>query len=277
MTPNPAAGPARTPTPIPFEKRRFRTAAQHYLQGRQGYAPALFRRLLQLTETGPRSRILDLGCGPGQIAIALAPHTGEVTAVDPEPEMLKIAAENAAAAGLRIQFVEGSSADLGPALGRFHLVVIGRAFHWMDRPLTLQRLDGMIEPGGAVALLGTRDPDLPDNAWSKPYDALIELYAGDDAARRQRKSPDWLRHEAVLLDSPFSRIETIAVLERRMTPVERFIDRALSMSSTSAAKIGERTAELAAELRAALEPFAVDGMVRETVQSAATIAWRPQR
>ena len=270
-TPAPAADPAT----IPFEKRRFRTAAQHYLQGRQPYAPALFQRLMQLTGTGPKSRVMDLGCGPGQIAVALAPHVGEVTAIDPEPEMLRVAAENAAAAHLQIRFIEASSGELGPGLGRFHLVVIGRAFHWMDRARTLQRLDGLIEPGGAVALLGTREPELPDNAWAKAYDTLIERYAADDETRRERKSPDWLRHEAVLLDSPFSRIETIAVLERRLTPVERFVDRALSMSSTSAARIGEKTAALAAEVRNTLAPFAAEGMIREVVRSAATIAWRP--
>jgi len=139
-TPAPAADPAT----IPFEKRRFRTAAQHYLQGRQPYAPALFQRLMQLTGTGPKSRVMDLGCGPGQIAVALAPHVGEVTAIDPEPEMLRVAAENAAAAHSKICFIPGSSDDLGPALGRFRLVVIGRAFHWMDRARTLQRLDGLI-------------------------------------------------------------------------------------------------------------------------------------
>ena len=272
-TPTPAADLAAAP----FAKRRFRTAAQHYLQGRQPYAPALFQRLMQLTGTGPKSRVMDLGCGPGQIAVALAPHVGEVTAIDPEPEMLRVAAENAAAAQLQIRFIEGSSSDLGPALGHFRLVVIGRAFHWMDRARTLQRLDGLIEPGGAVALLGTREPELPDNAWAKAYDALIERYADDDETRRKRKSPDWLRHEAVLLDSPFSRIETIAVLERRLTPVERFVDRALSMSSTSAARIGEKTAELAAEVRSTLAPFAAEGMIREAVRSAATIAWRPAR
>jgi Methylase involved in ubiquinone/menaquinone biosynthesis len=93
--------------------------------------------LVQLTELDRAARVLDLGCGPGQLALALAPHAGEVVAVDPEPEMLRIAAENAAAAGLEIRFVEGSSADIGPGLdlgpGRFHLAVIGRAFHWMDR------------------------------------------------------------------------------------------------------------------------------------------------
>jgi len=267
--------PAVDPAAAPFEKRRFRTAAQHYLKGRQPYAPALFQRLIQITDTGPKSRVMDLGCGPGQIAAALAPHVGEVTAIDPEPEMLRVAAENAAAADLKIRFIQASSDDLGPALGRFHLVVIGRAFHWMDRARTLQRLDGLIEPGGAIALLGTREPELPDNAWVKAYDTLIERYAADDVTRRERKSPDWLRHEAVLLDSPFSRIETIAVLERRLTPVERFVDRALSMSSTSAARIGEKTAELAAEVRKTLAPFVVEGMIREVVRSGATIARRP--
>jgi SAM-dependent methyltransferase len=267
--------PAPDPAVIPFEKRRFRTAAGHYLQGRPAYAPALIDRLVQLTSLGRDARVLDLGCGPGQLALALAPHAGEVVAVDPEPEMLRIAAENAAAAGLQIRFVEGSSGDIGPELGRFHLAVIGRAFHWMDRPRTLQRLDGLIEPGGAVALLRTRNPELPENAWAEAFDGVIERYAVDDEARRQRKAPGWLRHEAILLNSSFSRIEFIAVLERRQRPVERFIDRALSLSSTSSAKIGERTADLAAELRTALAPFAVDGMISEVVESGATIAWRP--
>jgi SAM-dependent methyltransferase len=279
QTPTQPAPIRPDPAVIPFEKRRFRAAAGHYLQGRPAYAAGLVDRLVQLTELGPDGRVLDLGCGPGQLALALAPHAGEVVAVDPEPEMLRIAAENAAAAGLEIRFVEGSSADIGTGLdlgpGRFHLAVIGRAFHWMDRPRTLERLDGLIEPGGAVVLLRTRNPELPENAWAEAFDAVIERYAVDDPARRQRKSPGWLRHEAILLESPFSRIEFIAVLERRQRPLERFIDRALSLSGTSATKIGARTADLAAELRAVLAPFAVEGMIGEVVESGATIAWRP--
>jgi protein-L-isoaspartate O-methyltransferase len=64
--------------PIPFEKHRFRAAAPYYLQGRPAYAPALIRRLVQVCALDRNCRVMDLGCGPGQLAHALAPFVGEV-------------------------------------------------------------------------------------------------------------------------------------------------------------------------------------------------------
>ncbi len=130
---------------------RYQTAAQYYLQGRPPYAPALIRRVAQICGLHAAHRVLDLGCGPGQLALAFAALAGRVVAVDPEPAMLEIARREAARAGLSIDFREGSSGDLGPDLGAFRLVVIGRAFHWMEREETLRRLDGIIESGGSLA------------------------------------------------------------------------------------------------------------------------------
>src|SRR5690349_11873316 len=144
--------------PIPFEKHRFRSAAEHYRKGRPPYALALFDRVATRLGLNRAHAVLDLGCGPGQLALGFARLAGTVTAVDPEPEMLRIAAADAAEAGFEIRFLEGSSYDIGPTLGRFRLAVIGRAFHWMDRADTLQRLDGMIEADGALALFGDRHP-----------------------------------------------------------------------------------------------------------------------
>ena len=110
--------------------------------------------------------MLDLGCGPGMLAGAFAPLAGEVVAMDPEPEMLRIAEAEFGGAG-RISFVRGSSFDLSPALGRFRLVTMGRSFQWMDRAETLRRLDGMIEPGGAVALFNSGHRDAPDNGLDR--------------------------------------------------------------------------------------------------------------
>src|SRR5262245_29320373 len=114
---------------MPPEPGRFHTAARFYLQGRPPYAAALIRRVAQLCGVGPASRVLDLGCGPGSLALAFAPLVGQVVGIDPEPEMLRVAREDVARAGLRIDYREGSSRELGTDLGRFRLVVIGRAFH----------------------------------------------------------------------------------------------------------------------------------------------------
>ncbi|HVY99023.1 MAG TPA: class I SAM-dependent methyltransferase [Dongiaceae bacterium] len=262
---------------VPFEKRRFRSAAEHYLKGRPAYAEALFERVALLTDTGRQDAVLDLGCGPGQIARGFVPYAGQVTAIDPEPEMLRIAAAAAEAAGQRIRFIEGSSFDLTPELGSFRLVAIGRAFHWMDRRDTLARLDRMIVPGGAIALFSDKHPDLPQNAWRKVYDAVLDKYSAEDSARRLRKSNEFGSHETVLLASPFSRLERIGVIEERRTPIADFDARLLSLSSVSRDKIGDIADEMIAEFRAEMAPYVAGGVVAEVVESQALIARRPPR
>jgi ubiquinone/menaquinone biosynthesis C-methylase UbiE len=76
--------------------------------------------------------VLDLGCGRGPLARGFAPLVREVIVIDPSPEMLA-EARTLARQVANIRFVVGSSSDLEPALGHFHLAVLGRSFHWMDR------------------------------------------------------------------------------------------------------------------------------------------------
>jgi SAM-dependent methyltransferase len=260
---------------IAFEPHRFESAAQYYLDGRPKYAQRLIRRVAALLGFNGTQRLLDLGTGPGQLALAFAPYVGEVTAIDPEPQMLRIAAEQAAKAGVRLNLQEGNSYTLDEALGRFDLVTIGRAFHWMDRTRTLETLDKLIRPNGAVALFATRHPTLPENGWHKDYDAMIDSYGEADSPRRARRSPDWVPHETILLDSPFSELERASVIERRLTPLDGFVSRALSFSISSPGRIGGRADELASAVRTTLSPYATGGMIPEVVESEALLAFRP--
>ncbi len=265
-----------TSEPLPFDPHRFRTAAGHYRAGRTAYPPLLIRRVAERVGVGPAHRVLDLGCGPGPLAIGFSYFAGEVVAIDPEPAMLREA--EAAAAGLapQIVFREGSSYDLSAALGRFRLVVMGRSFHWMDRAETLRRLDTMIEPGGAVALFDDNHPEVAENAWRERWRALIDRYAeGDPVHDRRRVKGAWVRHPPFLLASAFSRIERLSVLGRRMTTTGSLIDRAMSMSSTSRARLGEaRAAALVAELRALFAELAPAGTLEEVLEWSAMVATR---
>jgi SAM-dependent methyltransferase len=257
------------------ETRRFSSAAPHYLKGRPAYSATLIRDVVLLCGLNRKHRVMDLGCGPGPLAVALASFVGEVVGIDPEPAMLEAAAAHATRAGVKVRLVQGDSERLGPSLGRFRAITVGRAFHWMDRSPTLGRLDALVETEGAVVLFRDRHPDLPDNAWRGPYQELVGRYAVDDEARARRKSPDWLPDEAVLLASPFSRLERIAVIERRRTPVESFVDRAFSMSGTAPGRIGARADALAREILRLMDGCARGGMVTEIVETEALIARRP--
>ena len=256
-----------------FEPRRFRTAAAHYLAGRPPYSPRLIRRVVELTGLAHTHRVLDLGCGPGMLALALAPYAGEVLGVDPEPEMLRAAASREAQAN--VHWMQASSDDLGPRFGRFFLAVMGRSFHWMDRAETLRRLDSLIEPRGAIALFDDDHPVVPDYVWRLRWRELIERYAADDPVRGRHRRPGWVRHEAMLLDSAFSELERISVIERRRVAAEALIDRALSMSSTSRARLGERADAMVREMRELLAELAPAGELTEMLATSALIARRP--
>jgi SAM-dependent methyltransferase len=256
--------------PIPFLPNRFRAAASHYTAGRPPYPPRLIERVALLTGFDRTRRVLDLGCGPGQLARAFATRAAEVLAVDPEPEMLRLARQGAT--GLPIRFLQASSYDLGPMLGRFHLAVMGRSFHWMDRPETLRRLDTLIDPGGAVVLFGDCHPDLPDNVWRPAWRAALANFRDPE---REHHRAGWVRHEALLLDSAFNCLDVVAAIDRRHVPLAQLAERALSMSSINRGRSEEEMAAVAASVAEALAPFAVRGMITEIVESHALIATRP--
>jgi len=254
--------------------RRFRSAAPHYLAGRPAYAERLIGLVARLTALRPRDRVLDLGCGPGQLAAAFAPLVSEVIAIDPEPEMLRIAQTEFGAIG-NIRFVCGSSFELPSGLASLHLVTMGRSFHWMDRAATIELLDGIIEPGGAIALFGSEMADVPENTWMKEYQALVRRYGETDVTHVRRRGGARIRHEAILLDSPFSALEQVAVIERRRVTIEHLLDRAFSRSSTAPDRLGDAAPRLASEIAALLSPIADDGVLTEVVATNALLAWRP--
>jgi hypothetical protein len=147
--------------------------------------------------------------------------------------MLEVAARNADAAGRRIRYLRGTAETLDPALAPVRLVTIGRAFHWMDRPRVLTVLDGLVASGGAVALFATAVPAVPavpQNTWQPAFQELMDRYGETDPAREHMRMAK--EHDGVLLASPFGHVERVAVLQKRNTPVERFVDRALSYGKT---------------------------------------------
>ncbi|MGC1679064.1 MAG: class I SAM-dependent methyltransferase [Candidatus Binataceae bacterium] len=260
---------------MPEYSGRFESTVPYYARFRPRYPAALFELIATQRKLDGRGRLLDLGCGPGFIAIGMTPYFAEVVGVDPEPAMLEAARQEAERAHVALTLIHGSSQTLGPALGTFRMATMGRSFHWMDRDATLAKLDTIIEPGGAIALLGERLLDAPENGWRAAWEIVSRRYAAPRAYRRHWTNPAWERHETVVLRSPFSQIDRVAVTGRRTSSLEDLIGRAYSMSSTSIAFLGERREAFERELRAALLEFSPSGTFDEIGECAAMIASRP--
>jgi SAM-dependent methyltransferase len=264
------------PETVPFEPRRFRTSAEYYLRGRLSYPDGLIDRVVLLSGLRREQAVLDLGCGPGLLAVAFAPHVAKVIGVDPEPAMLEAAESYAREKGAQVRFHLGSSYDLDRLGESFQLVTMGRSFHWMDRMATLETLDRMVGPGGAVALFRDSHLKVPQNQWRDEFQAILEPYGKRDPTHftSRHRDPSWLPHEAVLLESNFNRLERCSVIQRIRTPVERLIDRALSMSNTSPERLGGDLEAMVAQLRETLARHAVDGLIVEVVEFEALLAFR---
>ena len=71
-----------------FSENAFVGTARYYSQYRPPYPRELWEDLRQRTGLTGKGRLLDIGCGPGRVALALSPYFDEVWAVDPELEMI---------------------------------------------------------------------------------------------------------------------------------------------------------------------------------------------
>ncbi|MFJ2651479.1 class I SAM-dependent methyltransferase [Streptomyces sp. NPDC087420] len=165
----------------------FLGSAPYYRRGRLPYAPGLPDVLAEALTLDGRGRLLDVGCGPGTLALSLAHLFGEVVGVDPDHGMVAEAGRRAGEVGIaeRTRWVLARAEELPTDLGTFTVAAFGQSFHWMDRGLVASTVKDMLVPGGALLHIAdlkteTRTADgLPHPGV--PYDAvgsLTERYLG---------------------------------------------------------------------------------------------------
>jgi SAM-dependent methyltransferase len=243
---------------------RFETTVEFY-DSREPYPTEFFAAVAARMGLSGREKMIDLGCGPAQLAIGFAPYVQNSTGVDIEPGMLHLAAKNARKAGVELRLLESRVEDLPATAGVYEVVTIGRALHWMDRAGTLAVLDRMVAADGWIAICGST-ADVSVNGWAGAYQSVRRRWMNEEDEKRYR-----IDYAAWCAGSRFRRVEEVRVKSHRTVTVDEIERRALSMSSTAPAVLGERRAEFAAELRSSIAEFARDGQLEETLFSVATL------
>lgn len=124
--------------------------------------------LLAAAAASNGERALDVGCGNGDLALALAEAVGpegEVLGVDLSPAMLAVATERARAAGAdQVRYVAADAAVHRPEPADFDLLAsrFGAMF-FPDPPAAFAHLRSLLRPGGRLALACWQD--LSANEW----------------------------------------------------------------------------------------------------------------
>jgi SAM-dependent methyltransferase len=138
-----------------------------------------------------REQVLDLGCGAGHTALAVAPHAAAVEAVDLTPEMLKVAAGLAESRGVtNITFRSADVAALPFEDASFDLVTSRvSAHHYADPEAALREAARVLRPGGSILLIDTVAPE--DPALDTFYNA-VELLRDRSHVRNCRVT-EWKR------------------------------------------------------------------------------------
>jgi SAM-dependent methyltransferase len=265
-----------------FRPDLYQGTARAYDEFRLPYPAGLVADLAHRTGADGTGRLLDLACGTGQVAFALAGSFAEIWAVDQEPEMIDVARHKADAAGAaaRFRFLVGDAAELSAPTGHFDLVTIGNAFHRLPRTAVARASLGWLRPGGFLALLWGGTPTYDDAPWQRAMAAVMHRWqhrpgaparipAGYAADRSARSDQD------ILAEAGFELAGRYSVALSHDWTADELAGFVASTSVLSAAALGEQAAEFDADLRRELAACRPDGRFSQHTEVAYDLARRP--
>ena len=209
--------PAEHETSSPMDASYTPAAPQPVSPSRDSEAHARVAREI-LNEVDLRQGYcVDLGCGDGALALALAQASQlHIIALDEDPHQVALARQKLSEAGLygdRVTVLQRDLADSGLPARFARLVVSGRSVSDSEQVAPAEEIKRLLNPYCGVALMGDSGnlrrttAQVPAHAgeWTHQYaDAANTLCAGDDLARSPLKML-WFKDFGVQMPSRHGR------------------------------------------------------------------------
>jgi SAM-dependent methyltransferase len=248
-----------------WDETVFEGTAAYYRQGRKPYAPALADALADHLHLDGRGRFLDVGCGPGTVALFFAHLFEDVIGLDSDSGMLAEAQRAATEEQIaNASWVQMRAEDLPGSLGIFRVISFAQSFHWMDRPRVASAVREMLDANGAVVqvdLWHTNQPNLVLPSGPNPpipeaaIDELRRRWLGPDRRAGQgfrNTSPDG--EDAVFQAAGFAPEVLVVVPDDRVLErsTEDVVAWVLSTSSTAPHLFGDHLDDFIEDLRSLL-------------------------
>jgi SAM-dependent methyltransferase len=143
----------------------FDQVADEYDRHRPTYPDALLDQACEVAALGAGDRVLEIGCGTGQLTRDLLARGLRVSAIEPGDRLIALARRNLGDIG-DVEFVNARLEDASLPRERFHAVFSASAMHWIDPDLGWRKIAEALVPGGTLALVqyfGCNEPRSADD------------------------------------------------------------------------------------------------------------------
>ena len=146
---------------------REENARRYDASSRDEYGPRVAETVAGLPLT-PTTRVLDIGSGPGTLALPIARQVREVVAVEPAEGMTAVLAEHLARDGIdNVRIITKRWEDIDPAVDLdppYEIVIASFSITMEAIDEALLKMNAVTAPGGMVALYWFLDPSFYDLA-----------------------------------------------------------------------------------------------------------------
>jgi len=132
-------------------KTWYSPAAEAYNRVQPRYPQALIERVIAIAQLSARSKILEIGCGPGTATLGFAPLGCSILALEPNPDFYRLVQRNCAPYP-QVMIRNTSFEEWDLEAGAFHAVLAATSFHWIDPELGYPKAAALADQGRLILL-----------------------------------------------------------------------------------------------------------------------------
>jgi SAM-dependent methyltransferase len=130
----------------------FNEVALEYDRNRPTYPDALIDQACEVGDIRAGDRVLEIGCGTGQLTRSLLARGLRVTALEPGDQLILLAEENLKDEG-DVELVHARLEDVRLPPESYKAVFSASAIHWVDPDLSWRKIADALAPNGTLALI----------------------------------------------------------------------------------------------------------------------------
>ena len=159
----------------------FDENADLYDKYRLGYPEKVVEDVIELSKIDRGDRILEIGCGTGQITIDFLKRGYDLVAIEKGESLAKIAVKNLGS--YQNAQITNAAFEDWETKDKFKLVISAQAFHWIDKESGLNKISNILKASGSLGLIWNID-ESGETAFYKETNKIYDEYIAGNGGRK---------------------------------------------------------------------------------------------